>query len=36
LFLELQRALEVGVEVVTTDDVEPNLESLEGDFDGES
>jgi hypothetical protein len=36
LFLELRRALEVGVEVVTTDDAELDLESLEGDLEGES
>jgi hypothetical protein len=36
LVLELRRVLEVGVEAVTTEDAEPDLESLEGDMEGES
>jgi hypothetical protein len=35
LFLELRRVLEVGVEAVTTEDAESDLESLEGDLEGD-
>jgi hypothetical protein len=35
LFLELRRVLEVGVEAVTTEDAEPDLETLEGDLEGD-
>jgi hypothetical protein len=35
LDLELRRELEVGVVVVMTEDAEPDLETLEGDLEGE-
>jgi hypothetical protein len=35
LFLVLRWVLEVGVEAVTTEDAKPDLESLEGDLEGD-